>query len=200
MNGRSSPVGKPAGQTRGSQNRDPRYGLNPSQELPPAGEDRSTSFRRATSKLPAQETVVLVRRSVRTGCFRYQASRRRSRCRGWRRGKLLKGRRIKFWKIRDSATHAPEFGLCPHRVPPGRDSGGPSVNQHASPGSKRCHHERERRQHQDGGVRVRVQGVRQPKNVFDEMSERYAQPRSGGPWPSRGDPRRLRLWLWQRAA
>ena len=37
-------------------------------------------------------------------------------------------------------------------------SGSPrtSVNQHSSRGSKRCHHERERRQHQDGGVRMEV--------------------------------------------
>ena len=80
------------------------------QELPFAGEGRLHIFGEQHRNCLARKRSLLVRRSVRTGRFRYQASTRRSEFRGCPRGKLLKERRIKFWEICDSATHAPEFG------------------------------------------------------------------------------------------
>ena len=79
------------------------------QELPFAGEGRLHIFGEQHRNCLARKRSLLVRRSVRTGRFRYQASRRLWGFRGWRRVKLLKGRRMKFWKIRDSASRPPEF-------------------------------------------------------------------------------------------
>jgi hypothetical protein len=65
-----------------------------------------------------------------------------------------------------------------------RGPGDPPVNQHPSSGSKRCNRERKNPQHEDRGIGVRVQCVRQAEDVLDEVNEGHAHPCSASRDPA----------------